>query len=198
MLAEHYDWTRYWYPRGESIALDGTGFPFDPGILNKNLATFDSFSHHQCLVLFGEPGTGKSTVLESEFKAAEQAAAAVGNAAMFRDLGIYSSDAALIRDIFENGKFMEWAERRHVLELFLDSLDECRLRVESIDGLLLSMLKRYDLSSTLSIYRQDADAGATPMVLVKRPSCLYPRAITGAVRTFSTSAVGGDIQKRDA
>lgn len=146
MLSQHYKWTRYWLPKGDTITLDGTGFPFDPGILNKNLVTFDSIAHNQCLVLFGEPGIGKSTALQSEYEVAEEVAAAAGNALMLRDLGAYSTDAALVHDIFEDRKFLEWDRGSHTLELFLDSLDECRLRVESIDTLLLMRLKRHDLS----------------------------------------------------
>jgi hypothetical protein len=146
MLNTNYNWTRYWYPKGETIALDGVGFPFEPDILNKNLVTFDSVAHNQCLVLFGEPGIGKSTVLQSEYEVAEEAAVAAGNASMLCDLGAYSTDAALVHDIFEDSKFLEWDRGSHTLELFLDSLDECRLRVESIDALLLTRLKRHDLS----------------------------------------------------
>jgi hypothetical protein len=146
MLNTNYNWTRYWYPKGETIVLDGVGFPFDPDILNKNLVTFDSITNNQCLVLFGEPGIGKSTVLQSEYEVAEEAAVAAGNASMLCDLGAYSTDAALVHDIFEDSKFLEWDRGSHTLELFLDSLDECRLRVESIDALLLTRLKRHDLS----------------------------------------------------
>lgn len=146
MLSRHYNWTRYWHPKEEPISLDGAGFPFEPGVLNKNLVTFDSVAHHRCLVLFGEPGIGKSTVLESEYEAVKEAAVAAGDASMFRDLGTYSTDAALVRDIFEDETFSRWERGSHVLELFLDSLDECRLRVESIDALLLARLQRYDLS----------------------------------------------------
>lgn len=146
MLDMHYNWTRYWHPKGETIQLDGVGFPFDPGILNKNLVSFDSIEHNQCLVLFGEPGVGKSTVLQSAYEVAEEAAVAAGNASMLRDLGTYSTDAALIHDIFEDRTFLEWDRGSHILDLFLDSLDECRLRVESIDALLLARLKRHDLS----------------------------------------------------
>jgi DNA polymerase III delta prime subunit len=146
MLDTNYNWMRYWHPKGETIRLDGVGFPFDPGILNKNLVTFDTIAHNQCLILFGEPGIGKSTVLQSEYEMAEQVAAAAGNASMLRDLGAYSTDAALVHDIFEDRKFLEWDQGSHTLELFLDSLDECRLRVESIDALLLARLTRHDLS----------------------------------------------------
>ena len=144
MLSTHYNWTRYWHPKGDLISLDGSGFPFEPGILNKNLVTFDSIAHNQCLVLFGEPGIGKSTVIQAEYKVAAEAAVAAGNASMFRDLGTYSTDAALVHDIFEDDTFLKWDRGGHVLELFLDSLDECRLRVESIDALLLARLQRYD------------------------------------------------------
>jgi len=65
---------------------------------------------------------------------------------MFRDLGAYSTDALLVHDIFDDKTFSEWEHGGNVLVLFLDSLDECRLRVESIDALLLSRLKRYDRS----------------------------------------------------
>jgi hypothetical protein len=146
MLRTHYNWTRYWHPKGENPNLDGAGFPFGPGILNKNLVTFEAITRTPCLALFGEPGMRKSTVLRVAYETTEESTAAAGNASMFRDLGVYSTDAALLRDIFEDETFVGWVRGSHVLELFLDSLDECRLRVESIDSLLLTRLQRHDRS----------------------------------------------------
>lgn len=142
----YYNWTRYWHPKDETIRLDGTGFPFEPGILNQNLVTFESVAHYPCVVLFGEPGIGKSTVLQSEYEKAGEAAVTSSNAVMLCDLAAYSTDYALVLDIFEGEVFSRWESGNHVLELFLDSLDECRLRVESIDSLLLVRLRKYDRS----------------------------------------------------
>jgi hypothetical protein len=143
MLNNNYDWIRYWYPKRESVKFDNEGFPYEPGFLNPNLVTLASIKHYPCLVLFGEPGLGKSTALTEESHASRQSAETVS---LFRDLAIYSTGAELVHDIFEDPAFLSWHSGNCVLELFLDSLDECRLHVRTIDALLLARLQRYDLS----------------------------------------------------
>jgi predicted NACHT family NTPase len=143
MSDKDYNWCRYWHPRDEGINFDEDGFPYELGYLNSNLVTFDSLIGVPCLVLLGEPGTGKSTILEAEYQAASSRAAAEGNAALFRDLALYNTDIGLTRDLFEDPAFRSWADGTHLLELFLDSLDECRLRIESVNALLLSKIKHY-------------------------------------------------------
>lgn len=144
MLDRDYDWRRYWHPRDESINFDEDGFPYEPGLLNSNLVPFDALTNVPGLVLLGEPGAGKSTIIEAEHRAASSRVATEGNASLFRDLALYNTDIGLTRDLFEDPVLLSWNDGTHLLDLFLDSLDECRLRVESVDALLLSRLKRCD------------------------------------------------------
>ncbi|HEX7318554.1 MAG TPA: hypothetical protein VF297_31895 [Pyrinomonadaceae bacterium] len=143
MSDKNYDWQRYWHPRDEGINFDEDGFPYEPGYLNQNLVTFSSLNSIPCLILLGEPGAGKSTILEDEHQAASARTAAEGNVAIFHDLALYNTDVGLTRDLFEDPAFLSWAASTHFLDLFLDGLDECRLRIESVDALLLSKLKHY-------------------------------------------------------
>lgn len=169
MLSDNYDWVRYWYPRRESIKFDNEGFPYEAGFLNPNLVTLASIKHYPCLVLFGEPGVGKSTALTAEFNASRQSAETVS---LFRDLAIYSTGAELVHDIFEDQAFRSWHSGNYMLELFLDSLDECRLHAKTIDALLLAHLQRYDLNRLrLRISCRTADWSA---VLEKGLPRLWP------------------------
>ena len=61
------------------------GFRTSHGFLNPNLVTLASIKHYPCLVLFGEPGLGKSTALTEESHASRQSAETVS---LFRDLAI--------------------------------------------------------------------------------------------------------------
>jgi hypothetical protein len=81
----------------------------------------------RCLVLLGEPGTGKSTEL-ARIRAGSPAATP-GGAALFIDLRAYDSISELRRDIVDSRRFPEWAEGEGVLTVYFDSLDEALLEI---------------------------------------------------------------------
>jgi hypothetical protein len=75
--AKHeYDWQRFWYPRENTSEMSSTGPPdlSDGGYLRdperlvfpyyaSSVVTWDQIKDTPCLVLLGEPGSGKSHAL---------------------------------------------------------------------------------------------------------------------------------------
>ncbi|MNC46181.1 hypothetical protein D3C75_951870 [compost metagenome] len=61
------------------------------------------------------------------------------------DLKSCGSEERLIKAIFENPLFVEWSNSDKEAALFLDSLDECLLRVDYAASVLADELRKYDL-----------------------------------------------------
>jgi predicted NACHT family NTPase len=97
-------------------------------------------------VLLGEPGLGKSTALWQYRGGVEAGAARTGTAILWKDLNAYQSEERLIRAVFEDSRFTAWAAGDRVLHLFLDSLDECLLRIDTLTCLLSEELARFPIS----------------------------------------------------
>ena len=142
-----HSWTRYWVPYGETIQLDSSGFPVDPEDENARFYDLDArrltdLDSIPVLVLLGEPGMGKSTVLEEEKERLEKA----GEKTCYRPLNQYHTDDRLIKDIFETDEVKEWkTEGQSRLYLLLDSLDECQLSINNIVRILVNQLERLRL-----------------------------------------------------
>jgi predicted NACHT family NTPase len=83
----------------------------------------------------------------------------------------------LIRNLFENTTFLSWARDKHRLHVFLDSLDECLLRIDTLAALLIDELKKYPIERlSLRIACRTAD---------------WPNSLeTGLVQLWGKDAVG--------
>ena len=68
-----------------------------------------------------------------------------GRIPLWKDLNVFASDVTLRQKLFDSEGFTSWATGTHTLHLFLDSLDECLLRIETIVPLLLDELRNKDL-----------------------------------------------------
>jgi predicted NACHT family NTPase len=113
-----------------------------PGV-TKDVVTFDKISHLPCLALLGEPGIGKSHALQVEFEQLEQKLTSDSpESALFFNLRSYSSETRLLQEIFENEAFEKWQSGSHRLHLFLDSLDEGLLRIDTLTSLLVDKLSK--------------------------------------------------------
>jgi hypothetical protein len=141
-MPEELAWRRLWVPQGEAVMLDDDGIVADP----------EGFHFHQhlrhtaqltapCLILLGDPGMGKSTELRGLFRSAHASAESAGNLALLKDLRLPTSDVGLLHHLFEDAQIKAWRAGTHRLYLFLDSLDECRLRVPTVVGLLANELR---------------------------------------------------------
>ena len=144
-----YTWKRFWCNREAGFNLGDDGFLIDPDseygrVYNPNLLSSQDLISKPCLVLLGEPGIGKSYEIET-CQQETISRIAKDQEVLFLDLRAFSSDFLLYTSIFENEKFKHWLNGTHYLYLFLDSLDECLLRIKSVTSLFESQLSKYPI-----------------------------------------------------
>jgi len=140
-----YDWKRFWSPRGETIQLSDLGFLYDPEseygrFISPGLATLDQLADEPCLALLGEPGIGKSCALDSGKANAEKWIAENGHQRLWLDLRDFGSEERLWKALFENKTIQHWREADYLLYVFLDSLDECLLRIDNVAAIIADQL----------------------------------------------------------
>jgi predicted NACHT family NTPase len=142
-----YDWKRFWCPRSGSIKLADDGYLYDPDAegkaYNPDLVSLEAIAHLPCLALLGEPGIGKTRALKAEQDEIANKIQEQGNQALFLDLRSYGSEERLVHELFNNPKFTAWQAHTHQLHIFLDSFDECLLRIDTLAMLLVDKLKEY-------------------------------------------------------
>lgn len=148
MSSQIYNWRRFWCPRTGTVNLSDGGFLYDPDsewghIHNPHVIPFETLLMVPCLGLLGEPGIGKTHAMKAEREATHAKIQEEGGDTLWLDLRSYGSEERLARSLFENTTFDYWAKGKHRLYLFLDSLDECLLRIDNLAALLADELKRY-------------------------------------------------------
>jgi hypothetical protein len=135
-----------WHPRGAAVGFTPRGYLAQPGplasLFNSQVMSLESITETPCLVLLGEPGIGKSYSMRMAKDAICAQAEQSGGTLLWLDLHSYGSEDRLIRALFEKLSFRDWLEGEHRLHLFLDSLDECLLRVNTVAGILEEELSR--------------------------------------------------------
>lgn len=141
-----YDWKRFWCPRNGSINLIDGGYLADPdashgSYMNPALRSFQGIAQIPCLALLGEPGLGKTEAMKAERSVVDATVMAEGGKTLWLDLRSYSSEQRLVDKLFGNPEFISWLEGDHRLHVFLDSLDECLLRVDTVAALLVDELR---------------------------------------------------------
>jgi hypothetical protein len=127
---------RFWYSIDKSALVSDPGFLIDPTDeagkeLNPDVFLFQELRHQPCLILLGEPGSGKSASLREECNSLSKN----GENTLFVNLAEYSSDDSITKHVFQAPIWSKWrnGERLH---LFLDSYDECRLSIRNIANVL--------------------------------------------------------------
>ncbi|HWT02887.1 MAG TPA: SIR2 family protein [Pyrinomonadaceae bacterium] len=144
MAERNYNWQRFWWPSGSGdVQASEEGYLWGPGAYNPNIVTFEQIMNVSCLALLGEPGIGKSKTLEREFDALVDALEGSEDRAVFLNLRSYGSEDRLVRALFESTEFTRWTGGSYHLHLFLDSLDECLLRIDTVAAILIDELKKY-------------------------------------------------------
>lgn len=147
MSEKKYEWLRFWSPRDGKVAVNSYGALEDPQgpyghIINPEARTLHALTELHCLALLGEPGTGKSEEFEKQGTAfSETHPADLVSHFQLRD---FQTDLKLCRDIFDNNpKVQTWLHGDQRLYLYLDSLDEGLLTVNTLATLLVQELKKY-------------------------------------------------------
>ncbi len=148
MSNQIYNWKRFWCPRTGSFDLSDGGYLTDPDsewghIYNPDAKSFESITTIPCLVLLGEPGIGKTRSIQTAQSEIYEKIKEADDQILCLDLRSYSSEDRLIRNLFEDATFLSWKKGKHRLYVFLDSLDECLLRIDTLAALLVDEFKKY-------------------------------------------------------
>lgn len=147
---KNYNWNRYWCPRGSTISLGDEGYLLDPDsefgrFFNEDLVTLEYLADVPCVVLLGEPGIGKTTALDENYALCKARLKSQPVESFKLDLRSFGDENRLVRRLFENEVFSKWISGKHKLSLFLDSFDECALRLDSLAVLLIDEFKNRTL-----------------------------------------------------
>lgn len=148
MSSQDYGWKRFWCSRSGSINLACGGYLCDPEVegghtYNPDLVTFKTISDLPCLALLGEPGIGKSHTIEAEQNEIISEIQKQGGQVLSLDIRSYGSEDRLVRRLFDSPEFTKWLKGTYQLHIFLDSLDECLLRIDTLATLLVDEFKLY-------------------------------------------------------
>ena len=138
------DWQRFLIPQTGVLDLSDAGFLRDPpdGPLGKGpLKTLIELEALPALILLGEPGIGKSSILRVEHVRMSNLPADRQIAAVHVDLNGTSGEDGLYRRIFNCPAVEEWKAGDGHLCLSLDSLDEAMLRMETVPHVLAEGLQ---------------------------------------------------------
>lgn len=148
MSNQIYNWKRFWCSRTGSFNLSDGGYLADPdsewgSLFNPEVVSYESIDTIPCLVLLGEPGIGKTHSIQTAQSSIYEKIKETDDQILCLDLRSYGSEDRLIRDLFENTTFLSWKKGKHRLYVFLDSLDECLLRIDTLAALLVDEFKKY-------------------------------------------------------
>lgn len=141
-------WTRFWCRFGDAIHVgeERQGFLTDPEgelftrLHNLHLFTFEKLLNEKCLILCGDPGTGKSTVLQQSKSTLENSLGTDGKLIWleFRDV---PSESAFARRTFESDVWKQWQNSTGKLVLVVDGVDEGLVKIPGFVAYLASELR---------------------------------------------------------
>lgn len=141
-MKKKFPWKRFWCPPEGKLQLDNWGYLTDPEgeygrSLNPDVVSFERIRDTPCLILLGEPGIGKSQAIEDEIEHLKEEISEKDELLLQIDLKGYGSEERLSKDIFESGKWEKFINGKGKLHLFLDSLDEVRIKIPEVTDLIL-------------------------------------------------------------
>ena len=141
----NFPWNRYWYRRGDRPTLVndylvplGSKLDWFSKGQTATLRTLPELGGIPCLVLLGDPGTGKSNEIAAE--AVWLGAAPTVDFKVKRlDLKL-RTESLIEKQVFRSEEFIGWTEGCHALALFFDSMDECWRRVPELGPVIVAVL----------------------------------------------------------
>ncbi len=141
-----HNWPRYVLPAGATLSPTD-GFLPDPDsryerYSNAGLLTLTEFFSRRCCVLLGDAGIGKSDTLRKEWQRV-QAVAPQHTTVIFRSLRDFGSDVTA-EQFLASPEIAAWiADEDAELFLFLDSLDEALLKVDTWSAHISNALAKW-------------------------------------------------------
>jgi energy-coupling factor transporter ATP-binding protein EcfA2 len=139
-IRQAYPWQRFLVPRGGNISVDGLGLLRDPesafgAHANPDLKTLAEIDHAPVVVLLGEPGIGKSTLLEHAAELAGRAEREVRRL----DLAKYASEDRVSRRLSELTPVAKEVDT----DLLIDSLDTGLLAIPTLAYVLAEAIRQH-------------------------------------------------------
>jgi len=141
-------WKRFWCRSGDKIHVGDhqQGFLTDPEgelyarLLNPHLVTFDKLLNEKCLILWGDPGIGKSTVLQ-QGKSALESSLGTNDKLIWLDFRDVPNEQVFARRTFESITWKGWQSSTGKLVLVVDGVDEGLVKIPGFIGYLVSELR---------------------------------------------------------
>ena len=137
------DVERFWCLSDGQFHLDGDGFLADPtrpifGQISPNPQAISTseLRNTRGLVMLGEMGAGKSTILQRP----DQLIPA-GMTQLVIDLAPYGSEDLLVNDVVRNPSIEQWRAGSTELALVLDGFDEAKERIPQLGQILASAIR---------------------------------------------------------
>ena len=142
-------WKRFWCRFGDAIHIgdehQGQGFLTDPDrdftrFYNPHLFTFEDLVREKCLILCGDPGTGKSTALQQARPILENVLGADAKLIWleFRDV---PNESVFARRTFESDAWKQWKNSSGKLALVVDGVDEGLVKIPGFVSYLAGELR---------------------------------------------------------
>jgi hypothetical protein len=144
-------WKRFWCRFGGPIHVGDQvqGFLTDPEgeytkLYNPELFTLDQLATESCLILCGDPGIGKSTVIQQHKDALKSSLGERGNSILidFRDV---PSESAFTRWTFDSTDWQRWRASTDKLLLVVDGVDEGLVKIPGFVSFLTASLRNEPL-----------------------------------------------------
>jgi predicted NACHT family NTPase len=171
-----YEWKRFWCPRTKFINLSDNGFLYDPEseygkYFNTDLVQLEDIFDQHCIILLGEPGMGKSFVLQSNRPKIEGKVSQNGGKLIWKDLRSFGNEVRLIDELFKCPLTKSWIAGDYPLYMFLDSLDECLLHIDTVASIIAEQIK--DLPTDRLFLRIACRTAEWPITLEKSLSKIW-------------------------
>jgi hypothetical protein len=133
---------RFWAPRGSTPDLCNDGFLVDRRfrLQQEPPLPLEALADLPVLGLLGEPGMGKSSVLQREARDLQTATRETRDQVLRVDLTACGTDILVCQKIFQSSQFSSWKQNEGRLHLLLDGFDTCLQHVETLVALLLDRL----------------------------------------------------------
>ncbi|RAL24163.1 NACHT domain-containing protein [Thermoflavimicrobium daqui] len=124
MIKPFNNWERCWMKRVEYKIYHEKGISDNTVGSKPKLYTTDEISQKSWLVILGEPGIGKTTVLRSEYEKCKQKYKGSKDEVHFIDLRHVNTWEHFKKTLFQQDFIQRWIKQDHHLYLFIDHVDD--------------------------------------------------------------------------